>query len=198
VKRPTWATVAGVLGIIAAGAGVMGSAQMVMTAAPLRQQNLAAKALDKAVGSFTKPGPRRDEDSALLEDYLHSFRAAIGTLTAPAWYPTWCVAGGVAGLAVAGALLVAASALLQVRRWAIVLFYCTAGLDIAWAIAKLAVASGISYPLSMTASGWALPAIVVDAALVVVVAMGDKAAFRPPAEPVTSSAQAASTPQARP
>ncbi len=179
-KRPTWATVAGVLGIISAGAGMLGSTQMMMTAGPLRQQRIAAGALERAVGSFTKPGPRRDEDSALLDDYLRGFSAAMGTLTPPAWYPTWCVVAGVAGMSVAGVLLVAASALLQVKRWAVVAFCGAAGLDVAWCVTKLAVGAQVSYPLSLSASGWALPALVIDVALLVVAAMGDKAAFRPP------------------
>ncbi|HUT33025.1 MAG TPA: hypothetical protein VNE39_06075 [Planctomycetota bacterium] len=178
MKRPTWATVAGVLGIISAGAGTLGSAQMVMMAGPAAQQRRAYGVLDQAVGSFTKPTGRPDDEFALVNETLRDFSLAMGRMTTPAWFPTWCIAGGVVGMFVAGALLVAASALLQMKRWAIVLFYCTAGLDIAWSLAKLAVISGTSSLVSMATPAWALPAIVIDVALLVVVAMGDKAAFR--------------------
>ena len=198
MKRPPWATGVGILGIIVAGSGVVGSAQMAMLGPALSRQRQALGVLDQAVGSFTKASPRRDEESALLDDYLHGLSGAMGQLAPPPWYAAWCVAGGLMGMCSAGALALAASSLLQVRRWAVPFFYAAAALDMAVSLAKVVVAANASSLVASAAPAWALPAIVIEAVLVAAVAMGDKAAFRPPPASLTSSPGPASSPQAPP
>ena len=168
MKRPRWATVVGILGMIIAFFGITASGQMLTMPKMIKLQHQIMHDMEASL----KGKPKDQAELRKVQDVLQQI---IGQV--PDWFKTAVVIFGVLGVIVNGVYIFACIALLLVKRYAIRWFYITIALSIA-----LAVSRGIAAVLSTKFIGLGVAAIglvgiVLDVILLVVVATGNKEAF---------------------
>jgi hypothetical protein len=194
MKRPTWATVVGVLGIIFGGFGILGAGQdMLMPYMFTIQKEIFAgieeqveREADKQRGEADSVG---DHDQELEKrrgipfdgppDPMFKMMEQMWNF--PDWFPAWSVASGIFRLLLNGFYIMASIMLLMVKPYSIRIFYIAAGTSIGFSIIKAGVlASALSFMgIAMMLGG--IFGIIIDIVLIVVVAISDKTAFRSPA-----------------
>jgi hypothetical protein len=168
MKRPRWATVVGILGMIVAFFGITASGQMLTMPKMIKLQHQIMHDMEASLKGKPK-------DQAELQKVQDVIKQIIGQV--PDWFKTAVVIFGVLGVIVNGVYIFACIALLLVKRYAIRWFYVAVALSIA-----LAVSRGIAAVLSTKFIGLGvatigLVGIVLDVILLVVVATGGKEAF---------------------
>ncbi|MFH1038634.1 MAG: hypothetical protein V1789_08225 [PVC group bacterium] len=171
MKRPTWATVVGVLGIILGCLGIIGGGQLMIFPKIMEIQ--------KEMFSDMKESFEKSEGNAGHQARpKEMFKIFEKMWNVPHWYGTWCVIAGVLSLLVSGFYLFASIRLLQVKPSAISMFYYAAGVSIFLTLVK-----GLVGALTQTASlGMVLVfgglfSVVVNLVLIIVVATSDREAF---------------------
>ena len=166
MHRPTWVTIVGVIGIVLAAFGILGSAQWLFMPLMLDfQKNMLSEMSSGAAGSGADQAP------------VEMFEFMQKMLDMPTWYPTWSVVAGVISLFVVGFYFFAAIHLLQMKPSALKIFYSAVTAWIALAILKVVVAFLSSPLLGFGSLSGALAGTVVNAVLLVVIITGDKACF---------------------
>ena len=168
MKRPRWATVVGILGMIIAFFGLTSAGQMLTIPKMIRLQHQIMH--DMEVSMKGKP-----KDQAELQKVQDVINQMIGQV--PDWFKTAVIILGVLGVIVNGVYIFACIALLLVKSYAVRWFYVAVALSIA-----LTVSRGVAAVLSTKFIGLGvavigLVGIVLDVILLVVVATGRKEAF---------------------
>lgn len=187
MKRPTWATVVGVLGIIFACFGMLGSAQDMLMPMILTMQKEIFIAIEKEAA---KELTRQDRSSESGEtDVLpprnspHMPPEMFGVIRKmwnfPEWFGTWSIFSGLLRLLINALYLVAAIMFLLVKPFSIRMFYFAAGISIAFSVIRAAVlASSLSF-VGLAMMFGTVIGMVIDVILIVVIALSDKTIFRP-------------------
>jgi hypothetical protein len=171
MKRPTWATVVGVLGIILSSLGVLGAGQFMMMPKMMQFQKEMMAGMQE---SMEKQESTKDREMMPPKEMFKMFEKMWDT---PEWYATWCIVAGLLSLLISGFYLFASITLLQVKPSAIRLFYTAVGLSIGLALLKgFAAASAMSF-MGLAMLFGSMCGVVIDIVLVIVVATGDKEAF---------------------
>ena len=189
MKRPTWATVVGVLGIIFGCLGILGAGQEMMMPTIIKfQKNMFSQMEDFIQKEMEKEkfGPVDDESSSEIANSkrynnhelpFEMFKSFQKMMDFPKWYNTWCVISGFFKLIISGLLLFAAISMLQLKLFSINLFYWTTGSGIVLASLKGILAFFAAPFLGFIMMSAGLFGIVIDIVLFIVVITGDKEAF---------------------
>ena len=170
MKRPTWVTIVGVLGILFGSLGIMNATQTVVLPQMLEWQKTF-------MHSFMANMPQQPGAPA-GKDVAAAFESFWGPI--PGWFKVWCVVGGLLGLCLSATYIYAAISMLQLKRNAVRLFCVCSAAAIGLAVVRglLAVFAlrlmGASFLMASTAS------IAFHVVLLLVTATGDKSAFREP------------------
>ena len=169
MKKPTWITVVGVLGILFGICGLFVSGQVAAmpTIIQWQKQMLDVIPID------------RTADQQNAEQFKQVMRGFFGDQ--PSWFGPACMALGLIGLVVNGLYIFASVTLLQVKPNAARLFTTVLGVSIALGVARaLVMMNGFSFmAIPMLMSG--LVGVVLDIILLVVIATGDKSTLGQPA-----------------
>jgi len=172
MKRPTWATIVGIVGIIVGCLGLLGGSQSIMM----------PKMIDmhEALWADTKAFIEQNEITEPHQMPSKKMLQMMEKMSAvPDWFSMFCIIAGITAFFVSGFYIFASIRILQARPSAINLFYAAAGISIGFAILKtMIVMSAISFMgMGMITGG--LLGIVINAVLLIVVATGEKDAFVP-------------------
>ncbi len=170
MKRPTWATVVGIIGIIMGGFGILGGGQLMIMPKMMEMQKEIWSAVQESIEKQEATSPQQVPPKEM-------FQAFEKMWDAPEWFGTWCVAAGLIALLVSGFYLFASIHILQVKRTAVRLFYCAASLSIAFTLVKAVVALGATSFIGMSMMFGGILSLVINVVLLVVVATGNKDAF---------------------
>ena len=182
MKRPTWATIVGVLGIIFSCLGILGAGQEIMMPKIFKFQkemfsNFEEIIQEEIEKERTNHLDQEGENQSSAEIPLGIFKSFSKMLDFPDWYGTWSIISGILKLLVCAFFLLASIRLLQMKTASIRLFYRAAGSSIALGVLKGIVAlSAVSFmAIAMMFGG--VFGIIIDIVLIIVVATGNKEAF---------------------
>ena len=202
MTRPTWATVVGVLGIIFAGLGVLGAAQMMIMPMIMSFQKKMIGTMEQTIDLAEKREALRKQKEEKAAEAAEAqeeqplvgraapavppprmpkelFRMFDRMVEMPPWFKAWSIAGGLVGMAISGVYLFASIGLLMTKPWAPMFFCATAGCDIAYGVVRIVIQASAMTLFSMAMIPMAMPSFVVNVVLLIVVAVGDKRAFQP-------------------
>lgn len=172
MKRPTWATVVGILGIIIGCFGILRAGYDIITPKVIEFQK---EIIPEMLKEFEK---KQESSKTPLPAHHDKFlNMANKMLNVPNWFNIWLVVSGIIGLLVSGFYIFASISLLLVKKSAIKLFYIMVGISIGFIILKGIVAM-VGMPLvgfSMLVGG--IFGIGLNVILLVVVITGDKQVF---------------------
>ncbi len=191
MKRPTWATAVGILGIIFSCLGILGGGQEIMMPKMLKFQQEMLSDFEKIIEEEiekerAKQPDQEGEPKSSAEIPMGIFKSFTKMMDFPDWYGTWSIISGILKLFVCAFFLLASVRLLQMKPSSIKLFYWAAGSSIALGVLKGIVAlSAVSFMAIAVMIGGVF-GIIIDIVLIIVVATGNKEAFygqRPPPLP---------------
>ena len=182
MKRPTWATVVGVLGIIFSCLGILGAGQEIMMPKIFKLQKEMFSDFEKIIQEETEKErtnqtDQEGENKSSSEIPMGIFKSFTKMMDFPDWFGTWLIISGILKLLVSAFFLLASIRLLQMKTSSIKLFYWAAGSSIALGVLKGIVAlSALSFmAIAMMFGG--VFGIVIDIVLIIIVATGNKEAF---------------------
>ena len=182
MKRPTWATAVGVLGIIFSCLGILGAGQEIMMPKIFKLQKEMFSDFEEIIeGEIEKERinqlDQEGENRSSAEIPLGIFKSFIKWFDFPDWFGTWSIISGILKLLVSALFLFASIRLLQMKTSSIKLFYWAAGSSIALGVLKGIVAlSAVSFMAIVMMFGGVF-GIIIDIVLIIVVATGNKEAF---------------------
>jgi hypothetical protein len=171
MKKPTWITVVGVLGILFGICGLFVSGQVAAMPTIMQWQ--------KQIFETIPTDQAADRQNA--EQFKQVMRGFFGDQ--PSWFGPACMTLGVIGLVVNGFYIFASVTLLQLKPNAARLFTAVLGVSIALGVARAVVMmNGFSFmAIPMLMSG--VVGVVLDIILLVVIATGDKSMLGQPTTP---------------
>ena len=182
MKRPTWATVVGVLGIIFSCLGILGAGQEIIMPKIFKFQKEMFSDFEKIIQEETEKErtnqtDQEGENKSSSEIPMGIFKSFSKMMDFPDWFGTWSIISGILKLLVSAFFLLASIHLLQMKTSSIKLFYWAAGSSIALGVLKGIVAlSAVSFmAIAMMFGG--VFGIVIDIVLIIIVATGNKEAF---------------------
>lgn len=166
MKRPTWATVAGVLGIIVGCFGIICSANSIILPKIIAfQREIILTVLEDVRGIDRPP-----------EAVLYMLRKMFDI---PAWYGVWSVISGILGLLVSGYYVLSSVFLLQIKKSSVPIFYSAAAIGILFSLMKAIVAMSISSIIGISEVSLGMAGILIGLILIIITVTGDKRAFAP-------------------
>jgi hypothetical protein len=182
MKRPTWATVVGILGIVFGGFGILSAGPQMMMPKIARFQQQLFSNIEKAIEADIEKqrAKRSDQDEENRGDAQFPkefFKLFTKMWDFPEWYGTWSIISGILILSVSAFYLLASIRLLQTKPSGIKLFYWAAGSKIALSVLSAAVAVSAMSFLGIAMLFGGVFGIIIDIILIIVVATGNKAAF---------------------
>jgi hypothetical protein len=181
-KRPTWATVVGILGIIISSLGILGAGQIIILPKMAEFQKEMFSAMTKqmerdfAEKDTTSKGEHERTNSTPPKE-MFEFIQKIWNF--PEWFKTWSLIFGLLQLIIGGFYLFSSIWLLQVKPISIKMFYFSAGAAILLGIISSVVAVMSSSFIIIMMMFWSTLGIVIHIVLLLVVATGNKEAFLP-------------------
>ena len=182
MKRPTWATVVGVLGIIFSCLGILGAGQEIIMPKIFKFQKEMISDFKEIIQEEIEKerANQLDQEGGINSSAdipMGIFQSFIKMMDFPDWFGTWSIISGILKLLVSGFFLLASIRLLQIKPSSIRLFYWAAGSSIALGVLKGMVAlSAVSFmAIAMMFGG--VFGIVIDIVLIIIVATGNKEAF---------------------
>ena len=182
MKRPTWATVVGVLGIIFGCMGILAAGSEMMMPKMLEFQKQMLSDIEKIVEAEMEKEKAKHPDrigkhQGDVEFPIGIFKTISKMWEFPEWYGTWSIIAGILKLLVSALYLLASIRLLQIKQSAIKLFYWAAGTSIALGLLKAGAALMAASFMGIAMMFGGFFGIVIDIVLIIVVASGNKAAF---------------------
>lgn len=182
MKRPTWATVVGILAIIFGILGVSGGAQeMAMPVIFEMQKELMSSIIEKKSPDgqpIPKISREIEEDREIKKiDIAHIFETIEKHLSFPDWYKAWATGIGLVSIIVAAIYLISGIFLLMTKPYAIKLFYITISISIGWAIIQAVIFSQSDNGILMAKIPRSVASVVFDVVLIIVALTGTKEAF---------------------
>ena len=182
MKRPTWATIVGVLGIIFSCLGILGAGQEIIMPKVFKLQKEMLSDFEEIIEEEIEKERINQLDqeggtNSSAEIPMGIFKSFTKMLDFPDWFGTWSIISGILKLLISAFFLLASIRLLQMKRSSINLFYWAAGSSIALGVLKGIVAlSAVSFmAIAMMFGGFF--GIIIDIILIIVVATGNKEAF---------------------
>lgn len=184
MKRPTWATIVGILGIIFGCFGILGGGQEIFLPKILKMQNEVFTKIEKMAKE-----QQAQRDSEIINNEqdgknprpafsLEIFEPMKKMFEVPDWFGLWSVLSGLAKAIVSAIYLLASIWLLQTKPLSVRLFYWAAGSSIALSILRgIIILSAFSFMGIAMMFGGAFGALI-DIILIIVVVTGDKEAFQ--------------------
>ena len=146
MKRPTWATVVGILGIVFSCLGFLGAGQEIMMPKILKFQKEMFSHIEESIQKESEKEELHDEtrermssenkNKSNLDFPTEMFKFMGKMWEFPEWYGRWIVIFGVIKLFLCGFYLFASIKLLQIKPSSIRLFYLGAGLTIFLSLLK--------------------------------------------------------------
>ncbi len=141
MKKPTWVTVVGILGIIFSCLGILGAGQEMIMPKMLQMQkemvsdigNMIEKEMEK---ERAKQSNRQGGQKGGAEFPMGMFKSFTKMFDFPPWYGTWSIISGILKLLICAFFLFASIRLLQLKPSSIRLFYWAAGSSIALGVVK--------------------------------------------------------------
>ena len=181
MKRPTWATVVGILGIVFSCLGFLGAGQEIMMPKILKFQKEMFSHIEENIQKQSDEARERmsseNENRSNVDFPTEMFKFMGKMWEFPEWYGKWIVIFGVIKLFLCGLYLFASIRLLQIKPSAIRLFYLAAGLTIFLSLIKGIVSlSALSF-IGFTMMFGVMFGVIIDIVLIIVVATGNKEAF---------------------
>ena len=187
MKRPTWATVVGILGIVFSCLGFLGAGQEIMMPKILKFQKEMFSQMEESIKKQSEKAELHDETRERMSsenenrsnvDFpIEMFKFMGKMWEFPEWYGKWIVIFGIIKLFLCGFYLFASIRLLQIKSSAIRLFYLAAGLTIFLSVLKGIVSlSALSF-IGFTMMFGVMFGVIIDIVLIIVVATGNKEAF---------------------
>lgn len=174
MKRPTWATVVSILGIIFSLFGILGAGQHIMMPKMMEFQ----KQIFTQMGEMQKQQARREGSEKVPdEEFSRMVQAMEKMWETPEHFASWSVGMGILQLLVSGFGLFAYICLLQVKRYSVKLVYWALGLGIAVAALKGAVLLSSMSLMAVAMMFGSLFGVVIHLVLLIVVLLGDKSAY---------------------
>lgn len=192
MKRPKWATIVGILGIVFGCSGILGGTQQLVMPKILKMQ-FSKMAKDSVKHRIDSPSP----DGRMSDESKNSRQSAASeasgpfqkTFKIPPWYGTWSTLSGIMRVCISALYLFAAIWLLLTKPSSIRLFYCAAGASVGLSIVQGIIIFSITFLASVAVAAAGTLSIPIDVALITVVAIGDKSAYYPPPVQQTSSGE---------
>lgn len=171
-KRPTWATIVGVMGIIVGCLGILGGVQSITMPGMIDMQKALWTDMKASMEQHEITEPHRMPSEEI-------FRMMENMWDIPDWFSAFCLLSGIITLFVSGFYAFAAIRILQTHPAAIKLFYAAAAVSIGFTIMKAVfVMVALSFMgMSMIVGG--LLGVVINVVLLFVVATSDKTVFAP-------------------
>ncbi|MGA3117904.1 MAG: hypothetical protein ABSF90_26155 [Syntrophobacteraceae bacterium] len=168
MKRPTWVTVAGVMGIVFGVFGLISSSQTLLIPKIFQMQK-------EMISGMEKSFQNQPEKQRGFEEFKSMTDKMFGE--AKPWSSSVFVSIGIIGILINSIYIFTSISLILLKKFAIRMFYITMVLSIAFAIVRMASALMVQ-----TAMGWALatspiPGLVIDIILLVIIIIGNKQAF---------------------
>ncbi len=185
MKRPTWATIVGVLAIIFGGFGVLAGAQKMVMPSMIEMQkemmaNMGAVTIsddDSSSKIIWKIETEGAPGEAKVIEMSNVFESMEKELNIPDWYRTWAFAIGFVSLVLAALYFLSGVFLLMTKKYAIKFFYYVVCGSICWAIIQSVIYSQSESGFLFAHIPMAVAGIVMDVMLLVVVLAGGKDAF---------------------
>lgn len=182
MKRPTWATVVGILGIIFGCLGILSAGPEMLMPKMAKFQKQLFSDIEKTIeADIEKKKARQSHQGgghqADVEFPKEIFKSISQMLDFPEWYGTWSIIAGILKLLVSALYLFASIRLLQTRLSGTKLFYWAAGSSIVLGALKASVAIFVASFMSIAMMVGGMFGVVIDIVLILVVASGNKAAF---------------------
>ncbi len=206
MKRPSWATAIGIIGILFGALGIIGGIQEMMMPKMLQMQKEMFKTFANAPHTrhehpapieaprgLADMDPKNSTDNAPTPPAAENpnkpdnqslpnpaFPQQIEKMfDVPDWFGSWSVAIGIAKMIVSGFYLFASIWLLMLKPTSIKLFYWAVGASILLGVVKAIVGiSALSFMVMAMMMG-GLFGVVIDVVMIVVVALSDKTAYLP-------------------
>ena len=163
MKRPTWATVVGIMGIIIGCFGILGGGQFMMMPKMMEMQKEVWSGMQESIEKQETTNPQQMPPKGMWH--------------VPDWFDTYCMIAGIAAVFVSGFYVFSSIRLLQTKPTAIRLFYSAAGLAIGFTILRSAVAVVAMSFMGMAMMMGGMFGVVINVVLLIVVATGNKGAF---------------------
>jgi len=188
MKRPTWATIVGILGIVFGCFGILGGGQEMFMPKMMEMQKEMFTAFQKAVPQKQPdamheiideiPDPSQEKKRSIPNfPPAEMFEMMQKMWEVPSWFASYSISVGIAKALISAFYLLASIWLLQLKPISIRLFYCAAGLSIALCIVKgIVTLTSLSFMGVAMMFGGAFGAFI-DIILIIVVLTGDKEAF---------------------
>ncbi|MEJ2156412.1 MAG: hypothetical protein P8X96_13825 [Desulfobacteraceae bacterium] len=174
MKRPTWATVVSILGIIISLFGMLGAGQDILMPKMMELQ----KQIFTQMEEMQKRQARREgADKAPDEAFSRMVQSMQKMWEAPEHFGTWSVVTGILKLLVSGFGLFAYICLLQKKPYSVKLVYWALGLGIAVAALKGTVMLSSMSLMAVAMMFGSVFGLVINIVLLIVVIMGDKSAY---------------------
>jgi len=190
MKRPTWVTTVGVLGIIFSCFGILGAGGDIMMPKMLEFQKEIFTVIEKeaekemerqrekaAASAEAAKAPEGQAPVPFQEAPLAMFRMMGRMWDMPDWFKTWSIFSGMTRLLLNGLYLFSSVVLLLMKPYSIRLFYFAAGASIVYGIVRGVVTVTALNLIGMGMMFGSIVGVIVDIVLLVVVATGDKRAF---------------------
>lgn len=176
MKRPTWATIVGVLAILFGIAGVFGGADEMSAPAVVKLQHEVLEVLrkEKPIPEAETPAPQAGADEEDEIDMSVVFKVSTKSFTLPDWYKSWALVIGGLSMIVAMCYFSAGILLLMEKRYAVQVFHIAIALSIIWVVFQAIIYSRSGSPVLMAQIPSALASVVIDIMLVMVVFFGSK------------------------
>ena len=136
MKRPTWATIVGVLAIVFGVFGILSGAQEMFMPSMLKMQKEMMAGLGKGSITVGKTAPnmaREIEGETRKMDLSQMFETFEKQLEIPDWYNSWAAVIGMVSMAVAALYLLSGVFLLMAKQFAIKVFFVAFSASILWA-----------------------------------------------------------------
>ena len=181
-KRPTWATVVGIMGIVFSSFGILGAGQTMMMPKMVEfQKQMFSAMTEEMEREYTERKNSSEGDQARTQapPPKAMFETMQKMWDIPEWYKGWSVVTGLLQLLISGFYLFVCIRLLQMKNAAIQMFYFAAGAKILHGIVNGIVGAMAASFMVMSLMFWGAFGIVIHIVLLIVVVTGDKEAFSP-------------------
>ncbi|MDR3482581.1 MAG: hypothetical protein P4L91_17935 [Burkholderiaceae bacterium] len=184
MKKPTWVTIVGVLGIIFGCLGILGGGQEIMMPKIMKMQKEMWTAVQQQ--SLTQSNNNQAERGINQANNVGDNRVIPNPpmlnvmknmFDVPEWFGGWSIFAGSAKALISAFYLFASIWLLQLKQNAIKLFYWALGSNIFLSILKAAVGLYAFSFMTMAMQMGGLFGALIDVVLIIVVATSDRSAF---------------------
>ena len=175
MKRPTWATVISVLGIIFSLIGMLGAGQDIAMPVMIQFQ----KQMFSQIQEIQEKEARREgSENEADEEFDRVAESMEKMWNTPAWFGAFSVSTGLMKFLICGFGIFAYITLLQVKPYSTKLVYWALGLAIGLTVLKGAISVASMSIMVMVMGIGSVFGLMVNIVLLIVVAAADKTEFR--------------------